>query len=73
MPTGQAVITAKTGPNVQNTAIALANVVEVRYAVARNVLFVEQSNPAQTKEYDLGGVTTATIVISGGNFTFTVS
>jgi hypothetical protein len=73
MPTGAATITAKTGPAVQNTAIALANVNSMKYDVARSVLTVEQSSPAGIKEYDLGGVTTATITISGGNFTFVVS
>ena len=73
MPTGSATITAKTGPGVSNTAIALANVVSFEYDLARSVLFIVQSNPPATKEYDLGGVTTSTITISGGNFALVVS
>ena len=73
MATGSATITAKSGPAVQNTAAPLANVSLVTYDVARNVLFVTQSNPAAIKEFDLTGVTTATITITGGNFAFAIS
>ena len=73
MPLGTATVTAKTGPNVSNTAIALANVSSVTYDNNRMMLFVTQQNPARTVEYDLTGVTTATITITSGNFVFAVS
>jgi hypothetical protein len=73
MPTGTATITAKSGPSIQNTALPLTGVTLVTYDVDRNVLFVQQGSARPIKEFDLTGVTTATITISGGNFAFVVS
>jgi len=73
MPTGSATITAKTGPAVQNTALALTGVTQVTYDLERNVLFVQQGGNRPIKEFELQGVATATITISGGNFAFVVS
>lgn len=69
----QATITAKSGPAIQNTAIVLQNVSAVLYEPDRKVLFVTQANPFGVKEFDLTGVTTATITITSGNFAFVVS
>ena len=73
MPTGSATITAKTGPAVSNTAIALSGVTRVVYDNEKSVLYVQQGSTRPIKEYDLTGVTTATITISGGNFSYVVS
>jgi len=73
MPTGTATITAKTGPAVQNTAAVLANVSKVEYDVAGSIVRVTQNNPSRVQEFDMGGVTTATITITGGNLAFVVS
>lgn len=73
MSTANATITAKTGPAISNTAIALANVTLVCFDAPRNVVSFTQSNPSKITEYDLTGVTTATITISGGNLAFAIS
>lgn len=72
MPTGTATVTAKTGPAIQNTNLALSGVTLVTYDVARNMLFVTITGGV-VKEFELQGVTTATITIASGNFAFAVS
>ena len=72
MATGSATVTAKTGPAVQNTAIALPNVTQFNADLARSVLTVYFGNN-QIGVYDLVGVTTLTDTISGTTHTFVVS
>jgi hypothetical protein len=72
----QATVTAKTGPNVTNTAIVLSGVTEIHtYPDKRVIQFVGSSPTAgpYIKEYDLGAVTTYTVVIAAGNYTVTIS
>lgn len=75
MPSGTATVTAKTGPAVQNTAIVLSSITSFSVDIKRQVLQFYQGNEltGPAKEYDLTGVTTFTVSISGGNFTITVS
>lgn len=72
MATGSGTITAKTGPAVQNTAIALANITLFSVDLARSVLTVFYGNN-QIGYYDLVGVTTLTDTITGTNHVFVVS
>ncbi len=66
MATGSATITAKTGPAIQNTAIALPNITRFDLDLARSVLTVYFGNN-QITCYDLVGVTTLTDTITGTN------
>lgn len=75
MPSATATVTAKSGPAVQSTAIVLTGITSYSVDVRRSVLMFYQGNEltGPAKEFDLNGVTTFTTVISGGNFTITVS
>lgn len=66
-----ATVTAKTGPNVTNTAIVLTNVTRLNYDISGLVLFITSNGVI--KQYDLSGVTTVTTTISGTTFTVTIS
>jgi len=72
MATGSATMTAKTGPAVQNTAIALANITRFDLDLARSVLTVYYGTN-QIGYYDIVGVTTLTDTITGTNQVFVVS
>lgn len=65
-------VTAKTGPALQVTTLALQNVKSIQFDLERSVLYVKGDGP-NTKEYDLSTVTTVTFSISGVNYTVTVS
>ncbi len=75
MPTATATVTAKSGPAVQSTATVISGITSYSVDVRRSVLMFYQGNEltGPAKEFDLTGVTTFTTVISGGNFTITVS
>ena len=75
MPSGTATVTAKTGPAVQATAVVLSGITSYSVDIRRSVLMFYQGDEltGRAREYDLTGVTTFTTVISGGNFTITVS
>jgi len=72
MATGSATMTAKTGPAVQNTSIALANITRFDLDLARSVLTVYYGTN-QIGYYDIVGVTTLTDTITGTNQVFVVS
>lgn len=72
MPTGTATVTAKTGPAVQATALPLTGVTQILYDLDHNVLYVTQGGQRPIKEFELTGVTTASITITGGNFALLV-
>ena len=75
MASGVATVTAKTGPAQQVTAHVLSGVTSYSVDIRRSVLMFYQGDEltSRAKEFDLTGVTTFTTVISGGNFTITVS
>lgn len=67
----QITVTAKTGPGNQVTSLVLTGLGSVKYDFTRQVVTIEHSGGF--KEFDLGGVTTATISISGLNYTLVLS
>ncbi|MGI0013626.1 MAG: hypothetical protein ACREBU_09325 [Nitrososphaera sp.] len=72
----QLTVTAKTGPDRQNTALVLPNVTSLNFDLDERVLMVfhkDTNGTPQDKEYDLSSVTTVTFSISGANYTVTVS
>lgn len=71
----QVTVTAKTGPDRQNTALVVPAVLGVDFQLADKRLFIQTENAAgdNIKEYDLNGVTVVTCTITGGNFVFVVS
>ena len=71
----QLTVTAKTGPDRQNTALVLPNVLGVDFQLDSKRLFVatETASGDNIKEYDLNGVTTVTCKITAGNWAFVVS
>ena len=76
MPTGVATITAKSGPGIQATSLSLTGIQGVYLDLERSVVAFHQVNSDPTspqKEFDLTGVTTFTVSISGVTYTFTVS
>lgn len=78
MPSGSATVTAKTGPNEQNTAQVFSGVTAFTVDIARQVLQLwlgSQPTNAPAKEFDMSTVTTftATLTGAGGNWTITVS
>jgi len=71
-------ITAKSGPNLQNTAAVFTNLTGVLFLPDRRLLQAftgGDTNSPPEKEFDLTGVTTCTVVISGTGQTvaFTIS
>lgn len=70
-----ATVTAKTGPNRQNTAIAYTGVrrVDLDIATAKVQLHLENTAGNQIKEYDLVGVTTFTVTITAGQYAVVIS
>lgn len=75
MPTGSVTITAKSGPNIQNTNIPLIGITAYTIDLRRMVIQLYQGNELTEpmKEYDLTGITTITDTISGGNHTLIIS
>jgi hypothetical protein len=73
--THQVTVTAKTGPNVQNTAMVIPNVLAVNFDLNAPSLQIQTVVGAgdNVKEYDLTGVTTITCTITGGNYAFVIS
>jgi hypothetical protein len=71
----QVTVTAKTGPDRQNTAIVYPDVVGVDFQLNDRRLFVQTVQAAgdNVKEYDLTGVTTVTVAITGGNWAITIA
>lgn len=71
----QATVTAKTGPDRQNTAVVIPAVIQVDFQLNDKRLFVHTETQAgdNIKEYDLSSVTTVTFSITGGNYAVTVS
>lgn len=72
MATGSGTVTAKTGPAIQNTAIALPNITRFDLDLARSVLTIYYGTN-QIGYYDVVGVTTLTDTITGTNQVFVVS
>jgi hypothetical protein len=79
-------VTAKTGPNVTNTAIVLSPVENVTLDLKAGTLRVEVDNPPSAgnppvppsvggniKEYDLVGVTAVAVTITAGQYAIVVS
>lgn len=66
-------VTAKTGPAVQNTALVLNNLTDIRFDLANLMLYVTQEGGGPIHEYSLTGVTTVTCNISGRDYTWVVS
>ena len=68
-------ITAKTGPNRTNTAMAFPNVETINFNLTAGKLQLHVPNQAgnQIKEYDLTGVTTVTCTVTAGVWAFVLS
>jgi hypothetical protein len=75
MSAGSATVTAKAGPAVQSTAIALTGVTAMSVDWVRMVLQLYQGSQltGPCKEFDLTGVTTFTITTPGTVPVITVS
>jgi hypothetical protein len=71
----QVTVTAKTGPNITNTAIVISNVREIHFdLMAPSVqIQTEVGVGDNIKEYDLTGVTTLTCTITAGNYAWVLS
>lgn len=69
-------ITAKSGPDRQNTAAVFSGKPGILFLPDRKVLQLldgGDTNSPPIKEFDLTGVTTVTCVITGNTYAFTVS
>ncbi len=76
MPSGVATVTADSGPGIQATALVINDVKGVYLDLERNMLAFHTVNSDPTspqREFELQGVTTFTVSISGTVYTFTVS
>jgi hypothetical protein len=73
--THQVTVTAKTGPNVTNTALVIGNVrrLEFDMDLPRLQIQVVTGSGDNIKEYDLTGVTTITCTVTAGNTAWVVS
>lgn len=74
--TGVATVTADYGPGLAATAVVTSGVKGFYVDIVREVLALHTQNSDPTspqKEYDLHGVATFTVSISGVNYTITVS
>lgn len=71
----QATVTAKTGPDRQNTAVIITNVTAVEFDLNNKRLSIttEQAAGDNIKEYDLNSVSTVTFAITAGNYAIVVS
>lgn len=71
-----ATVTAKSGPNIQSTALAITGATGILFLPDRRVLQVftgGDTNSPPEKEYDLTGVTTITCTVALPTLTFTIS
>lgn len=69
-------ITAKSGPDKTNTAAVFNGRPGILFLPDRKILQLFEggdTNSPPMKDFDLTGVTTVTCVISGNNYSFTVS
>lgn len=76
MPSGVATVTANSGPGIAATSLQINDVKGVYLDLERNMLAFHTQNSDPTspqKEFELEGVTTFTVSISGSTYTFTVS
>ena len=71
----QVTVTAKTGPASQVTANVIREVTNVNLDLNKRVVTYQVAGPngPRTLEFDLVGVTTATITISGADYTMVLS
>ena len=63
MPSANITVTSKTGPGSTVTSLALANVREINFNVAKQVLTVVDDSGV-SKDFDLYGTTTVTYTIA---------
>ena len=70
-----ATVTAKAGPAIQATAIVLSGYVRMEVNPDRKIVqfFSGDDRNAPAREFDLTGVTTFTVSISGSTYTVTIS
>lgn len=71
-----ATVTAKSGPNIQATALAVNGASGILFLPDRKVVQIftgGDTNSPPEKEFDLSSVTTITCVVSGTTLTFTLS
>lgn len=75
MPLGQVTVTAKTGPNIQNTAVVIPNVQAVNFDLMQPSIQIQTVTQAgdNIREYDLTGVTTITATVTAGAIAFVLS
>jgi len=74
MSTATATVTAKVGPGLTATAIALVNVTKVEFQVDRNVLSITHgANRPRITDFDFATILTVTWSISGANGISTVT
>lgn len=66
-------VTGVVGPGNTATAVKLSDITEISFRVDKSVLEVKYAKGQKTAHVSLGGVTTVTYSISGGQVTLTVS
>jgi len=72
----QATVTAKSGPNMTNTAAVFSGLTGILFLPDRKILQLftgGDTNTPPEKEFDLTGVTTVTCTITGNNWAFVIS
>jgi len=67
-----ATVTAKTGPDIQATALVITDVVDIDFQLLAEVLQITKSN-GQVKQFALSGSNTITLTASGGTYTLTIT
>lgn len=67
----RAVVTAKSGPGLQNTTVKIDNITNVNIDLQRRSVQIRDVG-SEIKTYDLVGVTTFSVFVSGSNYTFSV-
>jgi hypothetical protein len=65
-------VTAKVGPALQATAVPISSVNVMSLDLNKRVIQLDNGTPL-IKEFDLVGVTTMTVAISGANYTVALS
>jgi hypothetical protein len=71
-----ATVTAKSGPNIQATALVINGAGGILFLPDRKIVQVftgGDTNSPPEREFDLTGVTTITCVVAGTTLTFTIS
>ena len=66
-----ATITAKTGPDIQATAVVLTGVTQIEFDLAAGILQV--THDSKYKQFALTGSNTITLTASAGAYTLTVA